>query len=64
VVLWQRVLAVAFPIVTLLVIVVTGNHFILDAVAGAAAYAIAYAAVRVSRRVSLREPADDLRVAA
>lgn len=33
---WLRVLAVAYPVLTLFCIVVTGNHFWLDAVAGAA----------------------------
>jgi hypothetical protein len=32
--LWARVLAVAYPVVTLFGIVVTGNHYILDAVGG------------------------------
>lgn len=33
---WSRALAIAYPIVTLLTIIVTGNHFWLDAVGGAA----------------------------
>ncbi|MEN0130091.1 MAG: phosphatase PAP2 family protein [Brevundimonas sp.] len=61
---WQRVLAIAFPVVTLFVIIATGNHFLLDAIAGAAAYGIAFAAVRVSRRVTLRDPADEVPLAA
>jgi hypothetical protein len=32
--LWARVLAVLYPMTTLLVIVATGNHFVLDAVGG------------------------------
>lgn len=52
---WQRVLAIAFPTATLLVIIATGNHFVLDAFAGAATYGVAYAAVRVVRRLSVRQ---------
>jgi hypothetical protein len=32
---WTRALAVAYPVVTLLTIIVTGNHYWLDAVGGA-----------------------------
>lgn len=32
---WQRVLAVSLPVVTILVIMATGNHYALDAMAGA-----------------------------
>lgn len=34
---WLKTLAVAYPVVTLLVILATANHFVLDAVGGAAA---------------------------
>ncbi|MDM7831510.1 phosphatase PAP2 family protein [Cellulomonas edaphi] len=64
VVTWKRVLAISFPVVTLFVIIATGNHFLLDAVAGAAAYGIAFAAVRVSRRVSMRDPVEQVPAAA
>jgi hypothetical protein len=40
---WSRALAVAYPMVTLWVIVVTGNHFWLDAVGGLACLAAGYA---------------------
>lgn len=43
---WVRVLAVAHPVVTLVVIVATANHFLLDAVGGAAALACGYAVPR------------------
>lgn len=36
---WVRVLAVAYPVVTTLVVVATANHYLLDAVAGAAVVA-------------------------
>jgi hypothetical protein len=38
---WVRVLGAAYPLVTVFVIVGTGNHYILDAVAGAALLAVA-----------------------
>ncbi|TNY34845.1 phosphatase PAP2 family protein [Thermomonospora catenispora] len=40
---WVRALALAYPTVTVLVIMGTANHFILDAVGGAAVLAIGYA---------------------
>jgi PAP2 superfamily len=46
---WVRVLAVAYPVGTTLVVVATANHYLLDAVAGAAVVAIA---IRLSRRLS------------
>ncbi|WP_158580768.1 phosphatase PAP2 family protein [Cellulomonas rhizosphaerae] len=61
---WQKVLAIAFPSVTLVVIIATGNHFLFDAIAGAAVYGVAYGAVRVVRRLSVREPAEELPLAA
>ncbi len=48
---WVRVLAVAYPIGTTLVVVATANHYLLDAVAGAAGVAIA---IRLSGRLSPR----------
>jgi len=56
---WQKVLAIAFPAVTLLVIIATGNHFLFDAIAGAAVYGVSYAAVKVVRRLSVREQVDE-----
>ena len=43
---WTRALAVAYPIVTLLVVVVTANHFVLDAVGGLVILAGGYAIAR------------------
>jgi hypothetical protein len=46
-----RVLAVAYPVMTTLVVVATGNHFFLDAVAGALLACLTWAAVsRMTRR--------------
>lgn len=39
---WARVLAVLYPVGTVLVIVITGNHYILDAVGGLAVFAIGW----------------------
>ena len=44
---WVRVLAVVYPVLTTLVVVATANHYLLDAVAGAAVVAVG---VRVSGR--------------
>jgi PAP2 superfamily len=38
---WQKVVAVLYPTLTLIVIIATANHFVLDAVAGAFAFAVA-----------------------
>jgi hypothetical protein len=48
---WVRVLAVAYPVVTTLVVVATANHYLLDAVAGVAVIAAgAVVAVRLPAR--------------
>lgn len=39
---WARVLAWCYPLMTLVVIVITANHYFLDAVAGAAIFAIGW----------------------
>ncbi|MDQ1395688.1 MAG: hypothetical protein QOG64_947 [Acidimicrobiaceae bacterium] len=43
---WTKVLAVAYPFLTLFAIVVTANHFILDAAGGAAVFGVAYLLAR------------------
>jgi hypothetical protein len=43
---WLRWLGIAYPVLTLVVIMATANHFILDAVGGAAALALGFAAQR------------------
>jgi PAP2 superfamily len=47
---WVRALAVFYPCVTALAVLATGNHFVLDLVAGLVAMAIAVAIVRVASR--------------
>lgn len=47
---WVRKAAIFYPVLMLLTIVITGNHFILDAAGGAVAFALAYViAQRVTR---------------
>jgi membrane-associated phospholipid phosphatase len=51
-----RLAGVLYPAAVLLTIVVTGNHYIFDAVAGALVMAVGFAAT-APFRVSVREPA-------
>jgi len=46
---WRRLLALLYPVLTFFAIVLTGNHFILDAVAGGALAALAFAVVWLLR---------------
>lgn len=47
---WIKALAVAYPIATVTVIISTANHFVLDAVGGAAVFVMALMAERELRR--------------
>ena len=47
---WYKVLGLAYPLLTFGSIIITGNHFILDAVAGAALIGPAYGVVELVRR--------------
>jgi hypothetical protein len=47
---WVRMLAVAYPCVTALAVIATGNHFVLDLVAGLAVMAMAVVIVRLGGR--------------
>jgi hypothetical protein len=47
---WSKALVVAYPIATLFAIVVTANHFLLDAVAGAGVFVIAFFVSRALTR--------------
>jgi membrane-associated phospholipid phosphatase len=63
---WVKALVALYPVATLFAIVVTGNHYILDAAGGACAVAIAYglavlmtrqrASSRVTRQTDTRSP--------
>jgi hypothetical protein len=50
---WVRVLAVAYPCVTALAVLATGNHFVLDLVGGLVAIALAAVIVGVASRWEL-----------
>jgi hypothetical protein len=50
---WVRVLAVAYPCVTALAVLATGNHFVLDLVGGLVAIALAAVIVGVASRLEL-----------
>ena len=52
-----RIAGVAYPLAVLLTIVVTGNHFIFDAIAGALVMAVGFAATAPFRVAADREPA-------
>jgi hypothetical protein len=53
---WVKVLAVIYPITTVTVIVVTANHYFLDAVGGFFVFGVGYVAARVFTRAG-RGPA-------
>jgi hypothetical protein len=43
--LWVRILGALYPVLTLVVIIATGNHFWMDAVGGAVCLSIGYSVV-------------------
>jgi hypothetical protein len=47
---WAKVLAVIYPIVTVTVIVITANHYLLDAVGGFFVFGVGYVAARIFTR--------------
>ncbi len=53
---WARALAILYPLVTALVVMATGNHFLLDIVAGLAALALAVFAVESGGKLVGRAP--------
>jgi hypothetical protein len=56
---WVRTLAWAHPVLTVLVVVGTGNHWVLDVVAGAAIMMVAWVALVPGRRGHRRGPAGE-----
>lgn len=55
--LW-RILAVLYPLVLAVIVLATGNHFVLDVLAGALCVVVAYAVVEpLGRLISMRRPA-------
>jgi hypothetical protein len=53
---WAKVLAILYPVVTVIVIVITGNHFLLDAVGGLIVLALGWVAASRFTRAGRREP--------
>ncbi len=53
---WSRTLAVLYPVTTVVVVVLTANHFLLDAVGGYAALGIGYGIARVVTRAGRAPP--------
>lgn len=47
---WAKVLAIIYPVTTVTVIVVTANHYVLDAVGGFFVFGLGYAAARIFTR--------------
>jgi hypothetical protein len=59
---WAKVLAVVYPVITVTVIVITANHYFLDAVGGFFVFGVGYVAARIFTRAG-RSP-DPVPVAA
>lgn len=55
---WLKVLMVSYPFFTLFVIVVTSNHYIVDAVGGLIAFGLAYGASRIITSLTTRSAID------
>ena len=53
---WSKGLVVLYPIMTVYVVVITGNHYVLDAVAGFALFTLAYFIARQISRVGHKTP--------
>ncbi|MGQ0826570.1 MAG: phosphatase PAP2 family protein [Actinomycetota bacterium] len=54
---WARILAIAYPIATVVVIVITGNHYLLDAVGGVLVLAAGWFVAHRLTRAGRGEPA-------
>jgi len=57
---WSRALVILYPTVTFAAIVLTGNHFVLDAVAGAAVFGAGFVVARLLARRSSTPAVGDL----
>lgn len=51
---WVRVLAVAHSVITAITVLATGNHYLVDVIAGAALTPLGYAALRLALSVTCR----------
>ena len=47
---WAKALAVAYPVATILVVIITANHYLLDAVGGAVIFLLGYGIARATTR--------------
>jgi hypothetical protein len=54
--LWVRIAAVAYPCVTVVAIMITGNHYVIDAIAAIPIVAVGYAAARGFARLRAPRP--------
>jgi hypothetical protein len=52
---WAKTLAVLYPVVTILVVVITANHYLLDAVGGAVIFLLGYGIARAITRAGRAE---------
>ena len=53
---WQKYVGILYPMLTFSAIIVTGNHFILDAVVGGILVAVSFGLVEVAQRRGCRLP--------
>jgi hypothetical protein len=53
---WIKVLAILYPVLTVVVIVLTGNHYFLDAVGGFFVLGVGYVVARIATRAGRTEP--------
>jgi len=53
---WAKSLAVLYPVITIIVVIITGNHYWLDAVGGAVIFIAGYAIARVISRAGRGKP--------
>src|SRR5690606_10905096 len=55
---WAKVLAILYPVGTVTTIVLTANHYFLDAVGGFLVLGVGYLLARLFTRAGRREPVD------
>jgi len=58
---WAKALAIGYPAMTIFVVVITGNHYFLDAVGGLAVFGIGLVIARTFTRAGRRPPVDQAR---
>lgn len=56
---WAKTLTILYPVMTVFVVVITANHYFLDAVGGFLIFAVGYALARVFTRSGRRAPITD-----